>query len=265
MLHLKSSLIYSLFLVPNQFHLTHANNDHKRSLPSPFLHLQAELLRVKKDLGLESKRPIRMQMQARALSGNDMKLLNGYGCWCDFKTYSKSGHYGQPVDFFDNACKVLKEGYECILMDSEEENATEGTKVCDVAKTKYNSALGSGHPTGMTMDILVKECDLINHTNCQKRLCKVEGWFIQSILKKTYADGVIPDIFAYSHETAGFKPEEQCLRTPSKNPEVDCCGEYPRRFTFRHSSGNRACCKGRTYNAAVLSCCDDGSARISCE
>lgn len=234
------------------------------STPSLFSKLEHELTRVKTDLGIE-KKPTSMRQQMRAISSNDMRLLQNYGCWCNFDTYKKGQSHGKPVDFFDNACKVLKEGYECIEMDAATSQQDED-KVCDVQKTRYKSALGSGHPSQMTVEVLTNECDLVNETNCQKRLCKVEGWFIQSILKKTYSDGVFPDIFNYKHMYGAFDPQVECLKTTvTGSSELDCCGNYPRRFTFRHSGSNRSCCNGKTYNSIVLSCCDDGSTRPVCQ
>jgi len=46
--------------------------------------------------------------------------LNEYGCWCYF--YDNVGRgKGNPVDEIDAMCKVLGEGYECAMRDSEDE------------------------------------------------------------------------------------------------------------------------------------------------
>ena len=47
----------------------------------------------------------------------------GYGCWCNF---DGDGHNsvqgrGKPVDEWDANCKVLRDNYECIMMDAQDQ------------------------------------------------------------------------------------------------------------------------------------------------
>ena len=58
----------------------------------------------------------------RSFTGFTAQILsnfNGYGCWC----YFGSGGYGkgksQPVDGLDSLCRMLHQGYECAMIDSE--------------------------------------------------------------------------------------------------------------------------------------------------
>lgn len=63
----------------------------------------------------------------RAFTGAVANALNdlvnnhgGYGCWCYF--YDDVGRgKGTPVDEIDSFCKVLNDGYECAIRDSEDE------------------------------------------------------------------------------------------------------------------------------------------------
>ena len=66
----------------------------------------------------------------RAFTGAIANALNdlvnnhgGYGCWCYF--YDDVGRgKGTPVDEIDSFCKVLNEGYECAIRDSEDEGVS---------------------------------------------------------------------------------------------------------------------------------------------
>lgn len=202
----------------------------------------------------------------RAISGSDMELLQNYGCWCNFDSNKRGNARGQPVDFFDQACKTLKEGYECIEIDGQ--NASDE---CDIATTTYRSALGDGI-NGMTMEALVEECDR-NDTPCQKRLCVVDGWFMQSIIRMAFGEGNFPDVANFKHENGVFDFEATCqadvdkkTKTGSGNGtrELSCCGSYPNRFPFATGAGNRECCVDKTYNTNIFMCCDDGQVRLGC-
>merc|ERR1711879_31934 len=51
--------------------------------------------------------------------GQQVDLLNEYGCWCYF--YNDHGRgKGQPVDESDGFCKTLHEGYDCAIRDAED-------------------------------------------------------------------------------------------------------------------------------------------------
>ena len=66
----------------------------------------------------------------RAFTGAVANALNtlvndhgGYGCWCYF--YDDVGRgKGTPVDEIDSFCKVLNDGYECAIRDSEDEGVS---------------------------------------------------------------------------------------------------------------------------------------------
>ena len=215
---------------------------------------------TKINLGLEQPQKS-FRSKLRSMNKNDMRLIHNYGCWCSFDTYKKTGSYGQPVDFFDRACKTLKEGYECIEMDAEKED-----DFCDIEGTSYRSAVGGGMPGSMTLEVLQAECEQVNESNCQQRLCTVEGWFIQQLLKRTYSEGIFPEVHKYRHSSGNFDHGEQCQRGNGggSKPEAECCGKYPLRFSYKLNGNVRGCCAGKTFNNVLMSCCEDGSIKPIC-
>merc|ERR1712076_352340 len=132
-----------------------------------------------------------MQEMSRSIESGDIRLLDNYGCWCNFENNGVRGiRKGLPVDNFDQACKTLHEGYECINMDTNFQ--------CDLKNTVYKSAVGGGSTSPMNLDRLQFECEKSNKAandkdqqfaadgsslDCKIKLCKVEGWFIQTIFQ----------------------------------------------------------------------------------
>jgi len=213
-----------------------------------------------------------MQEMSRSIESGDIRLLDNYGCWCNFENNGVRGiRKGLPVDNFDQACKTLHEGYECINMDTNFQ--------CDLKNTVYKSAVGGGSTSPMNLDRLQFECEKSNKAanekdqqfaadgsslDCKIKLCKVEGWFIQTIFKIVYREMVFPNRPKYAMAFGNFGREEVCKLPKNPGPTTRaCCGDYPIRFPYRDT--NRGCCQGKTYNSITLQCCDDGSAKAFCE
>ena len=227
----------------------------------------------------------------RSLQKTDMGLLDLYGCWCYFQDDVGQG-IGTPVDQIDEFCKVLHQGYECIMMDMDEQN-----QPCIPWEIEYNSAFGSGAmPFGLDMTNLINECENQNTNNtCGEMTCKVEGWFVQSYFTYSVWGGGI-DV-NNRHEN-GFDPVNTCGAkdldattapnvdpfegensddddgptynattpanpAPTNSVSQECCGSYPVRYPYKHSVSNQ-CCQQNTYNPNLLSCCSDGSVLIVC-
>lgn len=198
-----------------------------------------------------------MPMQgARALKKTDLAVLQGYGCWCYFE---EERGKGQPVDDYDSQCKVLQDGYECLRLDAEKEN-----KPCDIWTTDYISAVGFGGISSMNLETLSAECDSSNGVDtCQSRLCRVEGWFVQNIILLMFQKFTIPNP-SLQHQNMLFDVSTECQIKPGVQSEKECCGQYPIRWPFKTQGGDRKCCQGRTYNAALNQCCADGSTKPVC-
>lgn len=194
----------------------------------------------------------------RAITQSDMGLLNDYGCWCFFESNHGNGK-GKPVDELDTFCKTLHDGYECIITDA----ADQGQE-CVPWEIPYNSAFGTGIPTGLTMQGLSDECDTNNPSNsCAQWTCKVEGWFVQQFFLYSANGGVINA--AYRHEN-GFDngPNAGCPISEGHQSEKSCCGNYPQRFPFKTYDGARDCCETHTFNTNLFQCCPDGRVKMVC-
>jgi len=193
----------------------------------------------------------------RALLQTDMGLFNQYGCWCYFEGDHGSGR-GHPVDELDEFCKILHDGYSCIIMDSADMNMN-----CGLPWTiPYNSAFGSGIPAGLSLAGLKSECDAQNTADtCEAWTCKVEGWFVQQYFLYATNGGIINANYRHAN---GFSPSSNCPISDGIQSEKACCGEYPLRFPFKTYNGARDCCYSHTFNTNLYQCCNDGHVRMNC-
>ena len=62
-------------------------------------------------------------------TNENFETINYYGCWCTLSSQDLNNgkHHpdsfwgkGKPVNWVDEACKTLHQGYECSVMDSED-------------------------------------------------------------------------------------------------------------------------------------------------
>ena len=191
----------------------------------------------------------------RALPAISVQNLDNYGCWC-YLTEETHGNGKGPhgVNEVDSACKVLHDGYTCIMEDAIAENT-----VCNPWEAVYNSSIG------IAGEKLVQECEKLNSNPCSQRTCIVEGHFVLELFTQYLNFGQIDQS---KQHAAGFNPDEECLirhgLTYGIESEKTCCGSYPTRFPFKTMDGERACCGERTYNTNLLTCCDDNTAKLSC-
>merc|ERR1711881_151204 len=193
----------------------------------------------------------------RAFTGQIQAAIPGldeYGCWCYF--YDNVGRgKGNPVDEVDSMCKVLGEGYECAIRDSEDESLD-----CVPWEIDYLVGTGSGRD-------LYDSCKSLNANLCAARACAVEGTFVENLFAVLLSGQGIP-YDQYSH-AQGFDPavDQGCpvkKGTPGSGPEKACCGAYPTRFPYKTLGGERGCCGARTYSTSILNCCSPGKVRANC-
>jgi len=185
--------------------------------------------------------------------------IDHYGCWCYFEENFTKGK-GQPQDPIDELCKVLHDGYECAIMDGEED----GYACAEPWLSDYSTST-------VPASELQSDCKTRNQDPCAAHTCIVEGYFIRSIVS-LFIGGTThrSDIL---HSTGSFNPETECVAKNSagnggalgsSSDEKSCCGDYPFRHPFRTGSGQRACCGARTYEVGVFECCPDESVDVAC-
>lgn len=174
--------------------------------------------------------------------------INSYGCWCYFQENHGLGK-GQPVNEVDNQCKILHDGYECIMMDA----AADGEE-CTPWNVKYNSATGLGLLAGddknndSLENALRFKCRRANRKfgDCAARACMVENYFVVRTLR-LFLKGVTFDP-SVKHDLGLFDPSEDCPTGDGPKSDKACCGSYPLRFPYKHLDGQRGCCGEKTYN-----------------
>jgi len=179
--------------------------------------------------------------------------LNEYGCWCYFDDDHGRGK-AQPADGIDSVCKVLHDGYDCAMLDAE----NDGTS-CTPWEVAYQAAVGGSTQT------IAEECADKNASNkCAEHACIVEGTFVANLLSVlvTTPGGAINDS---NRQSSGFDVNANCVtKRGGSGGEKQCCGLYPNRFPFKTLGGDRACCVDRTFNTNTLNCCSDGSVKFNC-
>jgi len=185
----------------------------------------------------------------RALSQETLNNLQEYGCWCYFDEFHGKGK-SHPINEVDTACKTLADGYECAMIDGEDEG-----EPCVPWEVAYNSSTAFG---GQGM---IDECLRDNVNTCARRACLVEGHFIGTLFMQ-YLQGYTVDQ-QYKHSN-GFEPnKDNCPTQAGTKSEKACCSDYPTRFTFKSYGGDRQCCGDKTYDSTILVCCGD-KPKMSC-
>lgn len=208
--------------------------------------------------------------QGRSLAAgwaNSMvRSVTNYACWCYFEDAHGQGR-SKPVNDIDAQCKILHDGYSCIMMDAEDDQVED----CVPWEEDYNVPSGlkwwsrTGDDESMR-DALRRDCRRNNRgkSDCAKRSCMVEGYFSINLFKLLTSG--VKYSHKLKHEYGKFDPAEECSvnGTPS-DMEKRCCGTYPVRFPYKYGKDIRQCCNGKTYNAAVYSCCNKNSIQVSCD
>lgn len=192
-----------------------------------------------------------------------INAINGYACWCYFQDAHGRGK-GSPVNEVDAQCKILHDGYTCIIMDAEDEG-----KQCTPWDVKYNSATGLGllandNDNNASLEqALRSQCKKVNKkSNCAARACMVENYFVVRTMR-LFLHGVKFDP-SLKHSLGLFDPKGDCPLKNGIKSEKECCGSYPLRYPYKHLNGDRGCCGEKTYNTQMMMCCDDGSVKVVC-
>lgn len=194
-----------------------------------------------------------------------IEAIDEYGCWCYFQDDHGKGR-GPAANEVDALCQKLHQGYECIILDAEEEGDTE----CVPWNEPYQSGSGLGlvaddPDNNNNANALRKSCARANRFNdCARRTCIVENFFIMQMFK-TFLSGVEFDP-SLKHSLGNWHRIDDCPTKTGIDAEKECCGTYPHRFPFKLQTlyGARNCCGELTYNPDVMECCAGNVIKLSC-
>ena len=124
--------------------------------------------------------------------------ISHYGCWCFFQ----DDHHlakGPPQNEVDEFCKVLHNGYECAIIDSDDKEIE-----CTPWKVDYNTSTVIGN----TAEEVETNCVASNSGYCEQRACIVENFFILNIFSVFFTSTPFdPNL---KHDL-GFDYEGNCL------------------------------------------------------
>jgi len=191
--------------------------------------------------------------------------IDEYGCWCYFQDDHGKGR-GQAANEVDAQCQKLHQGYECIIIDAEEEGDSE----CVPWNEPYQSGSGLGlvaddPENNNNANALRKSCARANRFNdCARRTCIVENFFIMQLFK-VFLSGYQFD-GSLKHSLGNWNGIDDCPTKVGIDAEKECCGTYPHRFPFKLATlyGARNCCGELTYNPDVMECCAGNVVKLSC-
>lgn len=178
----------------------------------------------------------------------------GYGCHCYFGESWDKGR-GTPVNPMDSLCQDMNTCYKCIILDAK----AEGDTTCNPAFQDYLI------PTKKDISNkgLIHACHEANlGNNCAIRTCCCDTKLADGIIDFFFNGYVFDPTFQHAN---GFDPAINCpiVRIGQCNGndcELQCCGVYPDRYTYKTGSSIfRECCVDTVFNSLHKQCCPDGS------
>lgn len=220
-----------------------------------------QLAEIAKNKSIEQGIPITDRDFSGELIAPSLEEINHYGCWCYFGEDEYLQSKGPVQDEFDEACKILNNGYKCATIDGLERGTACDASKIDYIKYDYFSG-GELH----------EECTTLNFDNqedaaCAIDACIIEGNFLQTMFAYFFGfPSRFPDP-TFKHENVGgvFNVEDECkVGGYNIQSERECCGQVPNRYPFKIFNGERSCCGEKTFNSINLKCCygDTGNPQL---
>jgi len=170
--------------------------------------------------------------------------FENYGCWCYLDGASGKGK-SAAIDEFDQTCKVLHDGYQCIEHDAINENDLS----CVPWEQDYEFQFSNQDVSS--------SCHASNpSSNCAARACIVEQSFIEGLMKILFSGTAINNNLKHANgfDTAVECPIKKCAGGSCESGK-SCCGDYPARAMYRTYGGDRQCCGSTVFDGAVMECC----------
>jgi len=183
-------------------------------------------------------------------------LFNTYGCWCYFNadgslqgTLNGRHGAGRPVDEMDEYCRQLTYGYDCLLMESDEEgyvmaeaiDTANNGNACVPWEVSYLPGTGGGFSGINSLCELLNTIINSDDKECAIATCKIESLFVLNILALA---GIENGIDSQFHHDEGFVANRQnCPTVVGGGPDDrECCGEYPYKRPYHTRNGANECC-----------------------
>lgn len=210
--------------------------------------------------------------------GTNFANIDQYGCWCYFHPNGTiQGDFGDrrgrgvPVNSLDEECRKLTWGYDCIIMDAEENGWTMETSLtagrngdpCVPWDVSYTSGIAGGIAN------VVANCELGNNagtpgTECAVEACKVESYFVMNLFNEI-GQGIDNQ---FKEENGWENNQDNCPTIAGLGPmNRECCGAYPYRRPFRPRTDENtgvssyACCTDEDTQTYIIAtnraqCCN---------
>jgi len=212
----------------------------------------------------------RQQLRAgEGLLSTFADIVDGYGCYCNMlggATTVEKPH-GIPADGLDAVCRSYHLAGNCVNIDQ-----TSGGDFCDIQTHEYNSVtvddpyqyiiFESFDPftTAVDEDLIVAHCMAANTgDDCAIQACNVDANFVVTVIAYFMESEVLGEI-PQSDTTC---PEQEIPVRTGGNGPIACCGGDAARFPYLTNGGQRGCCGGKTYDTAILQCCDEATSLIA--
>jgi hypothetical protein len=185
-----------------------------------------------------------------------------YGCWCFRDGVHQVGTGSGPaVDAIDQKCLLQAKCYECAEMEHPNRNC-----VPEQIQYDYSLIFDPNDPDNHNLKSIVCHDDPFDPNtgktsekiSCRRAICECDKRLAED-LRAMEAQNIWVE--ENSQKIGSFDPDTQCIHTRGgansgdKNWEMKCCGTGWR-FPYRDSD-NRKCCGDMTYDANMLTCCND--------
>ena len=184
----------------------------------------------------------------------DSHITHEYGCWCHTAWGSQNVDIlwppvaagSQPVDEWDNLCKIHAINMKCIVIDSEYDD-----RECDPYSTDYDATftrtIERDADGNWLKQMTTFECtQTLEDDWCKKRVCLTDLALI-SANKILQAKDLKPVKNIDYYHSKGFDFINQCNNFNDGHGGTDttglkCCGDYPHRTFYDPLDNENQCC-----------------------
>lgn len=212
----------------------------------------------------------RQQLRAgEGLLSTFAEVVDGYGCYCNMLG-SSGGQvekpHGVPADGLDAVCRGWHLANSCSNIDQIT------VDVCDIQTHEYTSVTAADpyqyinfvsfdpFTTEVNEDLIITNCQAANAgDDCAIQACNVDANFVVTVVAYFMESEVLGEI----PQADTTCPEQEIIISRGGNGPMACCGSNAARFPYLTNGGQRGCCGSKTYDTAILQCCDESSSLIA--